>query len=157
MEVITEIISGIRNIRGEMNVAPSLNLEASVQSQDELKIETIKQYQDIIINLARLKSFSASESEKKPKSSATAIVNGASIFVSLEGIIDFGKEAGRLEKEINKLAKELSAVSNKLSNENFLNKAPADVVEKVKEKNMALLEKHQKLQANLEKIKEFEL
>jgi valyl-tRNA synthetase len=156
MEVITEIISGIRNIRGEMNIAPSLTLEASVQSQDELKIETIKQYQDIIINLARLKSFSASESGIKPKSSATAIVNGASIFVSLEGIIDFAKEAGRLEKEINKLAKELSAVSNKLSNENFLNKAPADVVEKVKEKNMALLEKQQKLQANLEKIKDFE-
>ncbi|MCD4777689.1 MAG: valine--tRNA ligase [Desulfobacterales bacterium] len=153
MEVITEIISGIRNIRGEMNIAPSLTLEASVQSQDELKIETIKQYQDIIINLARLKSFSASESGIKPKSSATAIVNGASIFVSLEGIIDFAKEAGRLEKEINKLAKELSAVSNKLSNENFLNKAPADVVEKVKEKNMALLEKQQKLQANLDKIK----
>ncbi|MCG2829808.1 MAG: valine--tRNA ligase [Desulfobacteraceae bacterium] len=156
MEVITEIISGIRNIRGEMNIAPSLNLEASVQSNDKLKIETIKQYQDIIINLAGLKSFSASESEKKPKSSATAIVNGASIFVSLEGILDFGKEAGRLEKEINKLAKELSAVSNKLSNEKFLNKAPADVVEKVKEKNMALLEKHQKLQANLEKIKELD-
>ncbi len=154
MEVITEIISGIRNIRGEMNIAPSLTLEASVQSQDELKIETLKQYQDIIINLARLKSFSVSESGIKPKSSATAIVNGASIFVSLEGIIDFAKEAGRLEKEINKLTKELSAVSNKLSNENFLNKAPADVVEKVKEKNTALLEKQQKLQANLEKIKE---
>jgi valyl-tRNA synthetase len=157
MEVITEIISGIRNIRGEMNIAPSLTLEASVQSQDELKIKTLKQYQDIIINLARLKSFSASESGIKPKSSATAIVNGASIFISLEGIIDFAKEAGRLEKEINKLTKELSAVSNKLSNKNFLNKAPADVVEKVKEKNMALLEKQQKLQANLEKIKEFEL
>lgn len=156
MKVITEIISGIRNIRGEMNIAPSLTLEASVQSQDELKIETIRQYQDIIINLARLKSFSASRPEKKPKSSATAIVNGDSIFVSLEGIIDFAKEAGRLEKEINKLAKELSAVSNKLSNENFLNKAPADVVEKVKEKNMALLEKQQKLQANLEKIKKYE-
>ena len=156
MEVITEIISGIRNIRGEMNIAPSLTLEASVQSQDELKIDTIKQYQDIIINLARLKSFSADKSGIKPKSSATAIVNGASIFVSLEGIIDFAKEAGRLEKEINKLAKELSAVSNKLSNKNFLNKAPADVVEKVKEKNMALLEKQQKLQANLDKIKEFE-
>jgi len=156
MEVITGIISGIRNIRGEMNIAPSLDLEALVQSQDALKIETIRQSRDIIINLAGLKSFSASESVKKPKSSATAIVNGASIFVSLEGIIDFAKEAARLEKEINKLTKEIFTVSNKLGNENFLNKAPADVVEKVKEKNMALLEKQQKLQANLEKIKEFE-
>ena len=154
MEVIAEIISGIRNIRGEMNIAPSLTLEASVQSQDELKIETIKQYRDIIINLARLKSFSASESEKKPKSSATAIVNGASIFVSLEGIIDLAKETGRLEKEINKLAKELFVVSNKLSNENFISKAPADVVDKVKKKNTVLMEKQQKLQANLKKIKE---
>ena len=64
----------------------------------------------------------------------------------------FDLEAQRLEKEINKLAKELTTVSKKLENENFLNKAPQDVVEKVKAKHDGLLEKQQKLQTHLDKI-----
>ena len=72
---------------------------------------------------------------------------------TLEGIIDFDKEIQRLEKEINKLHSELTAVDKKLANEGFLSKAPADVIDKVKEKQSALLEKHQKLQINLDRIK----
>ncbi|MDP2647068.1 MAG: hypothetical protein Q8P24_19205, partial [Desulfobacterales bacterium] len=76
------------------------------------------------------------------------------IFVSLEGIIDFSKESDRLGKELQKLEAELSGVSRKLNNEDFLNKAPAEVIGKVKEKQMILLEKQQKIQVNLMKIKE---
>mgnify|MGYP000329035050 CR=1 FL=1 len=74
----------------------------------------------------------------------------------LEDIIDFAKETNRLEKEIKKLAAELTAVAKKLQNEGFLNKAPADVIEKVREKQSLLLEKHQKIQTNLDRIKEVE-
>ena len=156
MELLIDIISGIRNVRGEMNIAPSLALEAVIQSADTETRETIEQFQDIIINLARLKSLSVGDMGQRPPSSATAVVEKATIFVSLEGIVDFSKEAVRLEKEINKLAKELTGISKKLSNENFLNKAPADVVDKVKEKQAGLLEKQQKLQATLDKIKQAE-
>ena len=62
--------------------------------------------------------------------------------------------AGR--KEIKKLSAELTTVSNKLNNEGFLSKAPADVVEKVREKQGTLLEKQQKIQTNLDRIKEME-
>ena len=154
METIMGIITGVRNIRGEMNILPSLSLTASVQSQDKVTRETIKKYQDIIINLAGLKSFSVNRPGKRPKAAATAIADSAAIFVSLEGIIDFTKETGRLEKEIGKLTNELAIVSKKLSNEDFLNKAPAHVVDKVREKSEILAEKHQKLESNLEKIKE---
>ena len=82
------------------------------------------------------------------------MVNNASIFVELEGIIDFAKEIQRMEKEINKLAIELTKVSKKLENEGFLNKAPADVIQKVQDKQSLLLEKQQKLQMNLDRIKE---
>jgi len=84
------------------------------------------------------------------------VVNNATIFVSLEGIIDFAKETQRLEKEINKLEAELVTVSKKLSNEGFLGKAPADVIEKVREKQGVLLEKQNKIQTNLDRIKEAE-
>ena len=67
-------------------------------------------------------------------------------------MIDFTKEIKRLEKEIGKLTNELTAVSRKLSNEKFINNAPADVVEKVKEKQRTLLEKQLKVKANMDKI-----
>jgi valyl-tRNA synthetase len=156
MTLLIELISSIRNIRGEMNISPSLNLAATVQTKDSKIKAAIEQYQDIIINLAKLDFLSVTENAERPKSSATAVVGGAAIFVPLEGIIDFGKEAQRLEKEINKLTKELATVSKKLENENFLGKAPEDVVQQVKAKHSLLQEKQQKLQSNLNKLKEIE-
>jgi valyl-tRNA synthetase len=157
MNLITGIITGIRNVRGEMNIAPSVNLDVIVQSQDDAKKETIERHQDIIINLARLKTLLVSNLGERPKASATSIVDGASIFVSLEGIIDFSKETDRLEKEIDKLSKELSKVAKKLQNEDFLNKAPADVVTKVREKQGFFFEKLQKLQSNLDRLSALEI
>jgi valyl-tRNA synthetase len=176
MELISGIISGIRNIRGEMNISPSLSLAVTVHSQEESTRGTIEQYKDMIMNLARLKSLlventgleqlslpfdnlkssTAENTVRRPKSAATSVVDNATIFVHLEGIIDFAQEMNRLDKEINKLTNELSTVSKKLRNEDFLSKAPKDVVEKVKEKQESLMEKQQKLQANLDKIRELE-
>ncbi len=156
MNLITGIISSIRNVRGEMNISPSSSLVVSVQAQKESTRETIKAFQDMIINLARLKSFSVESVGKRPKSAATSIVDDATVFVALEGLIDFNKEIMRLEKEINKLTKELAVVSKKLGNDNFLSKAPEDVVENVKEKHQTLTAKQEKLQSTLNKIKNLE-
>ena len=156
MALVMEVITGIRNVRGEMNIAPSLSLQVQVQSEDEPTRQIITRHQDLIINLAKLDSLTVEKLGQRPKSSATAVVSRASIFVSLEGIIDFAKETNRLEKEIKKLTAELGTVAKKLGNEGFLNKAPADVIEKVRQKQSALLEKQQKIQTNLDKIKKVE-
>jgi valyl-tRNA synthetase len=137
-----------------MNIAPSLNLTAAVQTKETNIKTTLEQHQDIIINLAKLNALSVNESAEMPKSAATAVVGGATIFVPLEGIIDFSKETRRLEKEMNKLAKELAVVSKKLGNDSFLNKAPRDIVEQVKAKHAGLEEKQQKLESNLNRLKE---
>ncbi len=155
--LIKEIITGVRNVRGEMNISPSLSLDVSIRSSDDDAHKTIAQYKDIIINLARLKSFSVAKDIKRPKGSAIAIVNGASIFVSLEGVIDFTKEVLRLEKEIGKLDQEFAALAKKLNNDDFLKKAPEDIVEKVKNKYQMLSDKQQKLQAYLDRIKSVEV
>ncbi len=156
MEILMNVITGIRNVRGEMNLAPSLSLPVLVQSEDGQTRQVIESHRDLVINLAKLSALTVDKAGPRPKSSATAVVNNASIFVELEGIIDFAKEIQRLEKEINKLATELTKVGKKLENEGFLNKAPADVIEKVQEKQSILLEKQQKLQMNLDRIKEAE-
>ena len=100
--------------------------------------------------------LSEENTDRRPRSAATAVVDNATIFVHLEGIIDFAQEINRLDKEINKLTNELSIVLKKLGNEDFLSKAPKDVVEKVKEKHKTLMEKQQKLQTNLDKIRKLE-
>ena len=156
MALLMEVITAIRNVRGEINIAPSLALQVQVQSEDNQTRQILANHQDLIINLARLSSLAIENIGQRPKSSATAVVSKASIFVSLEGIIDFAKETNRLEKEIKKLTAELTTVAKKLGNEGFLSKAPADVIEKVRQKQSALLEKQQKIQANLDKIKEVE-
>lgn len=153
MGILMSVITGIRNVRGEMNIAPSLSLRVLIVSEDTSTWEGIDSQRDLLINLARLSSLTVQNAGQRPKSSATAVVNNASIFVYLEGIIDFDKETQRLTKEIKKLTAELTAVGKKLANDGFLSKAPADVIEKVREKQSVLLEKQQKLQTNLDRIK----
>jgi len=157
MELITGIITGIRNVRGEMNISPSLHLNVSVQSQEESTREIINTYKDIIINLAKLNSFVVTTPGERPRAAATSVINDAMIFVSLEGIIDFQREISRIEKEIGKLDKELAVVLKKLKNENFLSKAPEEIVEKDREKHDILFEKQRKLQTNLDKVRAVEI
>jgi len=152
MGLLMTVITAIRNVRGEMNIAPSLSLKVLVQSEDGQTRQIIEAHRDLVNNLARLSSLKVENTGPRPKSSATAVVNNATVFVDLEGIIDFDKETQRLEKEINKLSAELTAVGKKLANEGFLNKAPADVISKVREKQSDLLEKQHKLQLNLDRI-----
>lgn len=154
MELLRDVISGIRNVRGEMNLPPSLSLEVLIQSDDKATRETLNRHRNLIVNMARLNSLTIQNTGEKPKSSATAVISNAMIFVSLEGIIDFTKETKRLEKEVNKLASELTTVAQKLENRGFLSNAPADVIDKVKEKHKLLIEKQDKLQANLDIIKQ---
>ncbi len=156
MALISGMITGIRNIRGEMGIAPSLALDVTMQSVDENIRSTATDHQDLLINLARLKSFAAGEPGPRPKAAATVIVANATLFVSLEGIIDFAKEAGRLEKEMQKIEIELGKISKKLNNDDFLSKAPDPVVAKVRGKYNILVGKQDKLKINLHRIRAFE-
>jgi len=155
MQRVIDAITGVRNVRGELDLAPSMALDVTVQSAEGPIRQTIDQYRDLITNLARLKSFAVESPGEKPAHAATTIIGGATIFVSLEGIIDFEKESRRLEKTIKKVTTEITPVVKKLDNQDFLSKAPEEVVTKVKEKHAQLLEKLHKLESTLEKIKEF--
>jgi valyl-tRNA synthetase len=152
MEVLMGVVSGVRNIRGEMNVAPSLLVEVTVQSADKKVRELVQQRRDTIVNLCKAKTLDVMPLGERPPASATSVFGNAVIFVSLEGVIDFELEIERLDKEINKIDKELGGIDKKLRNEDFLEKAPNEVVEKVREKGEKLTEKRNRLQDNLEKV-----
>jgi valyl-tRNA synthetase len=153
MQAVMAIITGIRNVRGEMNISPSTALTAAVQPENPQLGAVVEKNRALIENLARLNGIEVNPAMARPKAAATVLVNGATVYVLLEGIIDFAKERTRLEKEIGKLNKELSGMNKKLGNEDFLKKAPADVVAGVREKHAAKLDKQHALEATLERIK----
>ncbi|RJP86257.1 MAG: valine--tRNA ligase [Desulfobacteraceae bacterium] len=153
MTLVMAVINAIRNIRGEMGISPSQALRVLIQSSDEKTRHLIDQNQEFIVNLARLNDLAIAAAGEKPKATATAVADQAVILVYLEGIIDFGKEAARLEKEITKINVELEKLDKKLNNQGFINQAKPEVVDKTKEQRQGYTEKRDKLAVNLEKIK----
>ncbi|MDM8518246.1 valine--tRNA ligase, partial [Desulfobacterales bacterium HSG16] len=156
MKMIMSIVTGIRNIRGEMNISPSLTIDVVLYSSEEDTRKSLTGFGAVITDLARLKSLDVTDSENRPKAAATGVVEGATIFVPLEGIIDFAQETKRLSKEIDKVNKELAKVSKKLNNEDFLAKAPEEVKAKVREKYEALSEKQHNIESHIKKIQDIE-
>jgi valyl-tRNA synthetase len=152
MGLIMEIIIGIRNIRGEMNLSPSIKLDVTVLAPEDKTRAVISDHADIITNLARLAALQVHAQGRRSHTAATAIVAGTTILVELEGVIDFAQEIQRLEKEIGKLEKELAGIAKKLSNPGFLGKAPANVVAEVRAKQTDLLEKEEKLKGTLKRV-----
>jgi valyl-tRNA synthetase len=136
MQMVMDTILAIRNIRGEMNIAPSMQINANVKVETRELGEHLERSASYVMTLSRLKELRIGVSEAKPKSAATGVIKGAEIFVPLEGIIDLTQERDRLKKEIAKISKDIQVFAKKLSNKDFVEKAPKAVVEK----DMAKLE-----------------
>ncbi len=154
MGFIFDVVSGIRNIRGEMNIQPSMRIKVLALTDDEKDKLLIAENKSVIANLATLERFSFCDTDSVPKSAASSVTGNTTCFVSLEGVIDFEKEIKRLEKELDKNTKELLGVQKRLNNESFLEKAPEDIIAKVKAQHDELAEKNEALTTNLKRIKD---
>ncbi len=154
MNLVMATITAIRNIRGEMNVPPATQVEVFLHSPDTGAVETLNRHRQAIQILGRVQELHCNAAGGPPAASAKAVVDQVDIFMPLAGIIDFAEEAKRLEKEMEKLSKDLDQAQRKLSNEDFLAKAPAEVVAKEQEKLQAWTEKLTKLKTHRERIRE---
>jgi valyl-tRNA synthetase len=147
-------IIAIRNLRAEMNVPPAVQVQAYIHSPDAQAIQGLHKHRQSISLLAKVADLHFNDASGPPPSAARAVVGDVDIYLPLAGIIDFTEEERRLSREIEKLGKDLTAAQRKLSNEDFLGKAPAQVVQKEKEKLTAWTEKLTKLKNHRERIKE---
>ena len=155
MDLVTGIISAVRNIRGEMNIPPSNKLNVMIHSGDETTRIDAESNQNMITKLAGLNSLSVESPGNRPDTAATAVVADATLYVSLAGVIDFAREIPRLGKAIDKIGREMAGLEKKLDNSNYIEKAPADIVAKAREKYAGLMDKRRKLEANLTRIRSF--
>jgi valyl-tRNA synthetase len=154
MRLVMETITAIRNIRGEMNVPPATQVEVFLHSQETSAVAALSRHEQPIKILARVQALHCNADGGPPAAAAKAVVDQVDIFLPLAGIIDFAEEAKRLEKEMQKLTKDLDQAQRKLTNEDFLAKAPAEVVAKEKEKLAGWSEKLAKLKTHQERIRE---
>jgi len=134
LEWVKQFIVAIRNIRGEMDIAPSKPLPVllkNVNSEDQRRLDENQQF---LSSLAKLESIDVLAENDNGPASATAVVGDLSVLIPMAGLIDKDAELARLAKAIDKLKQEVARTEGKLNNEKFVAKAPAAVIDKEKAK-----------------------
>ncbi|MFO7802564.1 MAG: valine--tRNA ligase [Desulfovermiculus sp.] len=144
MEFMQGVVVSIRNIRSELNISPSVQLEVMVQAEGR-PATFLEEQREVICSLARLKSLTVESRVVPPQAVGSAVVQGCEVYVPLEGIVDFEAELARLGKQLAKIDKDMQGLGKKLGNENFVAKAPAEVVDKERARLQELQDKRDKL------------
>ncbi len=148
---LQEMISGIRNIRAEYNVAPSKEITAviNVSSSDRDLLDSINEHQDYFTKLAKVGDLTVGSRLAKSPASASTVVGRSEIYIPLAGMIDLDVERQRLQKEIDQKEEFVVKIQKKLQNKQFVSKAPADVVERERKKEQDAVAELKRLRANL--------
>ncbi|ARC84134.1 valine--tRNA ligase [Clostridium argentinense CDC 2741] len=152
MNYIIDAIKNTRNARSEMNVPPSRKAKTYIYAT-----EALEAFKEGITYFEKLASASEviilSSKEEAPENVVTVVSKGAEIYMPLLELVDVEKELERLNKEKAKLESEIDRVEKKLSNERFVSKAPAEVVEEEKAKGEKYKEMYKAVLESIENLK----
>jgi valyl-tRNA synthetase len=153
MELIMDIVRGVRNIRSEMNVPPSLSIPLICKVDDDRLQQLIKSGKGYLAPLARLSSLDVSADATTPPDAASAVVGPVELYIPLKGLVDVAGEEKRLLREIEKIEKERSALDKRLSNRGFVDNAPEEVVTRSRERLKDMTDQRGKLEEALERVR----
>jgi len=134
IEWLKGVIIGIRNIRGEMNISPAKNINVLLTRGDDEDKEFLTANTQYLVKLAKLESVAWLDDPDSAPPASMQVVGDMEVLVPLAGLIDVDAELGRLDKEQEKLGKEIARLNGKLGNARFVENAPADVVAGEREK-----------------------
>ena len=149
--LLKDIITAVRTIRSGMNVPPGKKADLVIRNVNGNKT-LIESFDEIIRTLGKVDDMTLGRDLKKPDQSATAVVQKMELFVPLKGLIDSKQEYARLSKRLSELEKHLLGVRDKLENKNFMNSAPANVIENEKKKLQDMTAEFELIKANLEML-----
>ncbi|MGX9460797.1 valine--tRNA ligase [Shewanella sp. A14] len=145
LEWVKQVIVAVRNIRAELNIAPSKPLNALVRGvsyEDRIRLEA---NQTFFASLAKLETITIIEEGETAPMSSTQLVGNMELLIPMAGLIDVAAEMARIDKQLEKLAQEIARIEGKLSNEGFVAKAPAAVIDKERAKMTDLTRDIEKL------------
>ncbi|MGK4116863.1 valine--tRNA ligase [Lysinibacillus capsici] len=153
MKLLMDIIRSVRNIRAEVNTPMSKKVPLFISAKDAATAAVLKDNQAYLEKFCNPDTLTIGEGLEAPGQSMTAVVTGAQVFLPLVGLINLEEEIARLEKELEKWAKEVKLVTGKLSNEKFVSKAPEALVNAEREKLADYESKHAVVLKRLEELK----
>ncbi len=153
MKLLVEIIRSVRNSRAEVNTPMSKKIKMILKAKDEAVLATLENNRAYLERFCNPEELSLATEVTIPDKAMTSIVTGAEIILPLEGLINLDEEIARLQKEWDKLNKEVERVQKKLSNEGFVKKAPAKVIEEEKVKEKDYTEKRAAVEVRIKELK----
>jgi len=151
MALIMDVIKAVRNIRAEMNIPPGKKAELMLVAptkENQVLLELGSPYIRHLAGCSQLEILA--ELKEKPQQAASAVLEGVEVYVPLRGLLDLEKEIARIAKEIVQTEQEEERLRGKLNNPGFVNKAPAEVVAKEREKLDAVVSRKAALQVRLQ-------
>ncbi len=145
MNYLLDAVSAIRSIRGELNIAPSLEVRADIRTSSREAEQILKDNLGAVMKLTRCKEIIIGEAIKRVKGSAVSVKDQLEIYVPIEGLLDVKSEIQRLEKEGAKVDDAITVINRKLLNKDFLKSAPKEIVEKERSRFEELTQKKMKV------------
>ena len=137
-EWLKNFVSSVRQIRSEMTISPKQSIKIIVDDASNSDIKRLELFESFISNMGSVESIIHKEEADDLPKSAIALLKGMKIYIPLEGLVDIEEEKARLQKKLSNLNQDLKSVKNRLSNDAFVEKAPKEVVDELKEKFKAL-------------------
>jgi len=153
MRHVMDVVSGIRSIRGEMNISPARQLLASVACGPDLQALLAAQEQTIL-SLARLEKIECLPRDAELPAAAVAPIQDATVYVPLAGLVDVEEELARLDKAQGKLVKEIAKLNGRISNPNYRANAPEEVVAKAENDLADLRSRQTEVDAAIERMQQ---
>ena len=151
MHFVMSIISAIRNLKSELNISPKKEINLVCRG-DKIKTQVILDNNKYFNDLVKVNNVQCYEKIDKPEKSSTLVINDIEIFVPLEDLIDIDKEIIRLKDKINDYEGRMNSVKKKINNENFVKRAPKEIVEHEKNKYINYKNNFDKLKENLDNL-----
>jgi valyl-tRNA synthetase len=150
VELMRELIVGIRNIRSEMNVAAGAKVACLINPADLGLGEFLLAQRDLIAEQAKVSELKLALA--KPPHSSLVVLKGLEAYIPLEGLIDFDKEQARLKKDLANARDEITRIDQRLQDANFVSRAKPEIVERERERLAALKERLGRLRKTLESL-----
>jgi valyl-tRNA synthetase len=148
METVIGIVSAIRSIRSESRISPAAELHVVVKAPAGVTAAVVSEAAPLMGALARA-VITVDPAAARPPQSAVSVAQGAEIFVRLEGVVDLAAERQRLAREIERAAKEIAFLESKLGRPDFVERAPAEIVARERERLAEQQAAREKLTASL--------
>ncbi|MEK4850368.1 valine--tRNA ligase [Paenibacillus sp. FSL H7-0756] len=153
MNLLMDIIRAVRGIRAEVNAPMSKKVELIIKAGSQDTLDIISRNDNYIGRFCNTSSFEAGLAPQTPDKMMSAVVTGAELLLPLSGLIDIDQEIIRLEKEVQTLNSEVERVEKKLSNQGFVAKAPAKVIEEERAKQADYSDRREKVLARIAELR----